>query len=137
MVRVKLDQETLGLSSLMERITRARVKHCFRDEDTVYFIVAPGELGKAIGKNGVNIKRVQQELGKRIKVIEFRDDPLIFVKNIIYPVRVEEIVLEGEEVLIKDNSKKIKGQLIGRDKSNLNLINKITKRFFDLDVKVV
>jgi transcription termination/antitermination protein NusA len=137
MVRLKLDPEILGLSSLMERITRARVKDCFREDDIVYFIVAPGELGKAIGKGGSNIKKVQQQLGKQIKVIEFRDDPVVFVRNLIYPVKVEEIVLEGEEVFIKDSNKRIKGQLIGRDKSNINLINKIAKRFFDVEIKVV
>ena len=121
----------------MERITRARVKYCFKDDDTIYFIVGIGELGKAIGKGGVNIKRVQQEFGKKIKIIEFRNDPVSFARNLIYPLKVEEIVLEGEEVLIKDNSKKIKGQIIGRDRSNLVFINKVMKRFFNVEVKVV
>ena len=60
-----------------------------------------------------------------------------FARNLIYPLKVEEIVLEGEEVLIKDNSKKIKGQIIGRDRSNLVFINKVMKRFFNVEVKVV
>ena len=137
MVRLKLDPEILGLSSLMERVTRAKVKDCFREEDTVYFIVFPGELGKAIGKGGSNIKKIQLQLGKQIKVIEFRNDPVSFTRNVLYPVKVEEIVLENDEVLIKDNNKKIKGQIIGRDRSNLNFINKIVKRFFNVEVKVV
>ncbi len=137
MARVKLDQDTFGLCSIMERITKARVKCCFKDDDTIYFVVDIGELGKAIGKGGINIKRVQQEFGKKIKVIEFRNDPASFVRNIIYPVKVEEIVEDGKEILIKDSSKKTKGQIIGRDRSNLNFINKVVKRFFDVEVKVV
>ena len=73
MVRVKLDQETVGLSLVMENVSGARVKDCFQDDDTIYFIVAQGEIGKAIGKSGMNIKRVQDELHKKIKVVEFRE----------------------------------------------------------------
>ena len=121
----------------MERITRAKVKDCFKDEDTIYFVVGIGELGKAIGKGGINIKKAQQEFGKKIKIIEFRNDPVSFARNLIYPLKVEEIVLEGEEVLIKDNNKKVKGQIIGRDRSNLIFINQIMKRFFNVEIKVV
>ena len=108
MVRLKLDPETLGLFSLMEKITGARVKDCFKDEDTIYFVVNPGELGKAVGKGGANIRRVQQELGKRIKVIEFRDELAEFIKNVIYPLTVEEIKEQEGQVLIKDSNKKTK-----------------------------
>ena len=121
----------------MERITRAKVKACIKEEDTIYFIVAPGELGKAIGKGGVNIKKVQQEFGKKVKIIEYRDDPAAFLRNIIYPLKVENVSLQGKELLIDDQNKKIKGQIVGRDKSNINFINRVVRRFFDLEVRVV
>ena len=133
MVRLKLDSDTPGLAAVMERITRARVKDCFKDEDTIYFIVGVGELGKAVGKGGVNIKRVQQELGKRIKVVEFRDTLKEFVKNVIYPATVEEIIEEGNIVTLKDSSKKTKSLLIGREGKNLKLINRAVKRFFNVE----
>ena len=137
MKRLILDQEALGLSTLMERITRARVKDCFKDEDTIYFVVAVGELGKAIGKGGSNIKKAQQELGKRIKVIEYRDNAVDFVRNVIYPLKVEEIVEEEDAVIIKDSSRKTKSALIGRGGKNLQLINRAVKRFFNKEVRVV
>lgn len=138
MVRLKLDPETLGLSSVMERITKTRVKDCFNDGETVYFIVSFGELGKAVGKAGANIKKVQHELGKRVRVIEYRDDIIGFVKNIIYPLKVEDIVEEDGSVLIKESSKKTKSLLIGREGKNLKLINRAVKRFFNVnEVKVV
>lgn len=137
MGRVKLDQETLGLSALIERLTRTRVKDCFLDRGTIYFVVAPGEIGKALGKGGMNIKRVQQELGRRVKVIEFRHRVEDFVRNVIYPIKVDEIIEEDGVVLVKDTSKKTKSLLIGRDGRNLNLINRAVKRFFNVEVKVV
>ena len=128
----------LGLSTIMERLSRARVKDCFKFDETIYFVVATGDMGKAVGKGGATIKRIQQELGKKIRVIEFQEDLTNFVRKVIYPLAVEEIVEEDGVVLIKDKNKKTKSLLIGRDGKNLNLVNRAIKRFFDIkEVKVI
>ena len=106
MARVKLNQETLGLSSVFGRMTHAHVKDCFKEEEAIYFIVAAGELGKAIGKGGSMIHRVQEEFGKKIKVIEYRSDVISFVRNVIYPVKVQEIVEEDNCIIIRDEDRK-------------------------------
>jgi len=136
MVRIKLDQETLGLSSIMERRTGALVKDCFQDEDTVYFVVAPGELGKAIGKGGANIRAISQELNKKVRVVEFRDQVQEFIKNLMYPLAVEKIVEEDDAFVLQDSSRKTKGLLIGRDGKNLKFLNRAVQRFFGKEVKV-
>ena len=138
MARLKLDADSLGLSLVMERITKARVKDSFQDDDTIYFIVGFGELGKAVGKGGSNIKKVQEALGKKIKVIEFKNDVKGFVKNAIYPLKVEEIKQEDNCIIIKETSKKTKSLLIGREGKNLKLINRAVKLFFSIEeVKVI
>ncbi len=137
MGRLKLDTDTLGLGTIMEKITRTRVKDCFKEEDTVYFVVGSGELGKAVGKGGSNIRKVQEELGKKIKVIEFRSNIADFVKNVIYPLKVEQVVEEEGIVKIKESSKKTKSLLIGRGGKNLKLINRAVKRFFNVSEVIV
>ncbi|MBI2582534.1 NusA-like transcription termination signal-binding factor [Candidatus Woesearchaeota archaeon] len=128
----------MGLSLLMERVTRAKVKDCFTDEEgNIFFVVAAGEAGKAIGKGASNIKRLQQELQRKIRVIEYSDDVVGFVKNIIYPLRVQSIKEESEAVIINETNKKAKSLLIGRQGKNLKLINRAVKRFFNLEVKVI
>ena len=127
----------MGLSSLMEKMTKAKVKDCFTDEDgTIYFVVASGELGKAIGKGARNVKRLQQELQRRIRVIEHSNNVIEFVKNIIYPLRVQSIREEQDAVVIKDSNRKTKSALIGRGGKNLQLTNRAVKRFFNKEVKV-
>jgi transcription termination/antitermination protein NusA len=135
-MRIKLDQETFGLSSIIERQTKARVKDVFKEDDTIYVIVAPGEIGKIIGKGGITIKKLQDSLGKKVRAIEYSDSVERFVGNIIAPVRVEEIVKDGEIVFLKDSQKKIKSLLIGRDGRNLRLINRAVRRFYNVEVKV-
>ena len=122
----------------MERLTNARVKDCFDINETIYFIVATGDMGKAVGKGGLIIKKIQQELGKRIRIIEYRDSVADFVRSVIYPLTVEEIVEKEGLIIIKDRSKKTKSLLIGRDGKNLNLINRAVQRFFKVkEVKVI
>ncbi len=136
MVRVKLDQDVLGLSSVMEKRTGTHVKDCFQDEDTIYFVVASGEVGKAIGKGGMHIKAISQELNKRVRVIEFHDHVEEFIKNLIYPLTVERTIEEEDAFILQDSSKKTKGLLIGRNGKNLKFINRAVQRFFGKEVKV-
>ena len=140
MERLKLDQETLELSSLMERITGAKIKDCFKDDsnETIYLIVSPGELGKAVGKGGSNVRQVQEKLGRKIRVVEFSENLITFVKNLVYPLNTSEIKEEAGNLIIKDNNKKTKSLLIGRDGKNLKILNRAVKRFFNVDeVKII
>tara|TARA_Y100000310_G_scaffold137447_1_gene136313 strand:+ start:7616 stop:7981 length:366 start_codon:yes stop_codon:yes gene_type:complete len=121
----------------MERISRVRVKDCFQDDETVFFVIPPGLIGKALGKGGSNIKRLQAQIKKRIKVIEYNDNILIFVRNIIYPLKAESIVEQDGEILVKNSNKKAKSLLIGRGGKNLKLLNRAVKRFFSQEVKII
>ena len=136
MGRLKLDSEIFGLSSMIERITRARVKDCFKEEDTLYVVVAPGEMGKILGKKGSNIKKLQEKIGLKVKAMEYQDRVTQFVKNVIYPIKVEEIIEDEGVVYLKDSQKKTKGLLMGREGKNLRLINRAVKRFFNVEVKI-
>ncbi len=139
-MRIKLDQDALALSSMLERVAGVQVKDSFMDEEegTIYFIVASGGLGKAIGKGGMNIKRLSEELGKKIRITEYRDNVIEFIRGFIYPATVAEVVQEGNDILIKDESRKTKSLLIGRGGKNIKLLNRAVKRFFSInEVKVV
>ncbi len=136
MNRLKLDQEVLGLCSIVERVTHARVIDGFNENDMYYFVVGTGEIGKAIGERGINVQRFQQEFGKRVRMIEYNDNVAQFVKNVIYPLRVERIEVKEKEVVLSDSNKKTKSLLIGRESKNLDMINRAVKRFFAVDVKV-
>ena len=140
MNRLKLDPEALGLSTILERIAGVQVKDCFKDDtgETIYYVVETGQLGKALGKGGINVKRIQEHFTKRIRIIEYRNEVISFVKNVIYPAQVEEVVQENNEILIKDSSRKTKSLLIGRGGKNLKLINRAVKRFFNInEVKII
>jgi len=139
-VRLKLDQDSLALSGILERMAKVRVKDSFKDDtnETIYFVVETGELGKAIGKGGCNIHALQQDLGKRVRMVEYRPTVTEFIRGFIYPSDVAEIVQEGQTIVIKDENRKTKSLLIGRDGKNLKILNRAVKRFFNVDeVKII
>ena len=61
MSRIKYDSESMSLMALFESVTGAKVKDCIVNEKVI-FIIEENEMGKAIGKNGANIKMVESKL---------------------------------------------------------------------------
>jgi len=134
--RVKIDPEIFACANLFERIAKVRVKDSFEENETVYLILYPGSLMKALGKGGENIKKLKDRINKRVRLLEFSSDTKRFVKNFIYPNKVEEIEVSEDTVTIKESSKKTKSLLIGRDARNLKLLNKVVDRYFNKEVKI-
>ena len=137
MNRIKYDSELIKLITLFESMTGASVKDCIAD-DKLTFIVEENEMGKAIGKGGANIKKLEHALKKRIRVIDFNDDVTNFVRNMAYPSQVAEIKNENGIVKINGKDSNTRAMLIGRNRQNLNQISEIAKRYFDIkEIKVV
>ena len=137
MAKIKYNIDVMKYISLFESLTGAKVKDCVVN-GTIFFIVHENEIGKAIGKHGSNIRKINGILKKKVKVVEFNNDVSQFIGNLIYPLKVKEIKEEDSVVTIYGNDTKTKGMLIGRDKSNINSIKDIVKRYFEvIEIKVV
>ena len=89
---IKLDKDCLKHIDLFQKITKAQVKDCIINHEKVLFVVNPGQAGVAIGKNGVNIKRIQGLIKKNVEVIEFNNDLLSCLNNLFRPTRIKEFV---------------------------------------------
>ena len=124
--------------TLFETFTRAKVKDAVENQQTLIFIVQEGEMGKAIGKGGATIKRLENTLKRKIKIVEFSDDVKEFIRHYIFPLKVNEIAQEEETITITGPDTKTKGLLIGRDSKNLNQLLYMVKRYFKISsIKVV
>ena len=136
MARIKYNLDVMRYMSLFESLTGAKVKDCILN-DIVMFVVHENEMGKAIGKHASNIKRVENTLKKKIKLVEFNNDVSQFVQNLIYPLKAKEIKEEDMIVTIYGEDTRTKGLVIGRDRRNINSTNDIVKRYFKVEeVKV-
>jgi N utilization substance protein A len=132
---MKLDLKTMGYISVFEKYTGSNVKDCFLSGSSLVFIVKEGQIGRAIGKKGINIKNLSKKFKKSLRVIEFSDDAVKFVKNLIYPVKTH-VEKRGNKIVISAEDTKTKGFLFGRDKSKLKDMQEIIKRYFDIEISI-
>jgi len=134
--KIIIDQETFALRMMIERETRSQIKDCFSSPDELIVIVAAGQMGKALGKGGQNVKRLQEKLRRKIKFIEFSPNIATFVRNLVKPIRIAEIVHEDTILFLRDPSKKTKSLLIGRGGKNLLTLQRAVSRFFNVEIKI-
>ena len=132
-----LNKETIEKINLFENITKAKVKEFIEKEEKLVVIIDQGELHKVLIKKGKNIKILENLMRKKLKVIEFNSNPLIFVKNYIYPIKALSLNLNNDIIEIKVGDRKSKGLLIGRESKNLNELNKLVKNYYNLQVKIL
>ncbi len=140
MSRIKYDINLMKFMQLFENLTRARLKDCISGEDNeqLTFVVEENEIGKAIGKGGSNVRRLEDLLKKKIKIVEFNNDIKQFIRNFVLPLQVKDINQEDSIITITGFDTKTKGLLIGRDRKNLNTLKDVVKRYFEFeDIKVV
>ena len=137
MAKIKFDFDHMKFIALFEQITRTSVKDCIIDEDKITFIIKGDNVGKAVGKNGSNVKLLENKLGKKIKIIKFDDDCAQFTQNLIYPLRNVIVEKEDNDIIITGPDTKTKALLIGRNSQNLRKLESILKRYFEIgSVKV-
>jgi N utilization substance protein A len=130
---ITFDRSTIGLMSSFASITRAKVKDVVEEKELLIFIVEPGQLFKALGKKGANVKKLSHKLNKRIKVVEFNPDIEVFIRNMVYPLNIREISQTDKIVVLEGEDVKTKGLLIGRNAQNLRQLEKVVKRYFNID----
>lgn len=138
MMKIKFDIDLMKFISLFEKITGTDAKDCIKQEGKLVFIVNAGMAGKAVGKMGANIKKLENIIKKKIKIIEYSDDLVEFVMNAIHPLKAKDIKEENNIVTITPIDSQTRGYLIGREAVNLRGYEDIVKRYYNIEkIKVV
>lgn len=137
MSKIKYNIDLMKYMQLFENLTRAKLKDCIANEHLT-FIVEENEIGKAIGKKGSNVRRLEELLKKKIKIVEFNPDVKQFIRNFVMPLQVKDVTEENGIITIAGFDTKTKGLLIGRERKNLKNLKDIVGRYFKVeDIKVV
>jgi len=132
-MRIKLDMDTIRYINVFESITGVMVKDCIVNEEKnkVTFVVNEGQIGIAIGKNGMNVKKVQNALNKQVELLEFAKDPKKFISNVFRPVKIKEIEIK------EDNGKKVAyvsfdDNRVGMIRSKMKVVKHLIPKYFDI-----
>lgn len=136
---VELTNDDIKCISMFESITGAAVRDCVIADSAVVFLVAPGDLGRAIGKKGANITRVRQAFSRQVLVFEDLDDLEQFVRQLLAPIPITHInmheKMETKTVYITVDEKD-RGTAIGRGGERIKLYRTLLMRKFKCDLRL-
>jgi N utilization substance protein A len=139
MGEVILNEQCLQLMSQFEGITGAGSRDCIIDErnERIIFVINPGDMGRAIGKQGSSIKNASDMLGKRIELVEYSDDPEQFIKNCFLPAQVISVTMtedeEGNQIALVEVREEDRGIAIGKGGKNIYKAKQLAKRQHGID----
>ncbi|WP_370574136.1 NusA-like transcription termination signal-binding factor [Methanomethylovorans sp.] len=136
MSEIRLSTEGIRYIALFESLTGATVKDCIVEEDRIIYVVKAGYMGAAIGRNGDHINRIKKTVDKHIELVEYSDDPVIFIKNAFGPVTVKSVNIttrNDKRLAYVDVSNKEKGLAIGREGKNIEKVKMVAQRHHDID----
>lgn len=143
MTRVKLSMEDMGLIARFEQITGVSAVDVVRDDDgeRIIVVVRAKQLGKAIGKGGINVKAASDAFGRVVDVVEMAGTAEDFVKSALAPARVESVKIiehrDGTKVASVTVKSDDRGIAIGRDGRNVARARILVRRHFDLNNVVI
>ncbi|MEK6872316.1 MAG: hypothetical protein AABX16_05420 [Nanoarchaeota archaeon] len=131
MIKV-LDMRSIRYANLFYQVTRIRSTHCFEYNNTIVFAVPRFFVSRAIGENNRNLEKLNQIIGKKIKIIAIpngKEDLENFVSMLTRPVKFKAIEMKGDEVIIMAGMQS-KASLIGKNKTRLNEMENILRQYF-------
>ena len=135
---IKITTDQMRLMSLFQNVTGATARDCVEDEkqDRVIFVVNAGKMGLAIGKGGSHIKTLQNIIKRNIELVEYSDDPTVFLKNMLNSKLVSEVKINKradgtlQAIVLVDPRKK--GIVVGREGRNAEKARLLAKRYFEI-----
>jgi len=137
MSKIVYDAGSMQLMSSFETITHAKLKDLIINENFLLFVVHEGEIAQAIGPKAFNVRKLEHMFNKRIRITEFASEPVNFIKNLIYPLKVTDISEEDGVFTLTPVDSKTRSILIGKNAGNLRFYESVVKRYFPItEIKV-
>jgi len=138
----RISLEELRYISLLQDLTGAMVYRALEDDNDnrIIYLVDRNDVGKAIGRDGRNVKMLSKMLNKNIEIVEYANDIDNMVRNLLPGVTVLKVEVTERDglktvyVKVKDDEK---GKAIGRDGRNVKRARLVLNRLFNVDRVVI
>jgi len=134
---ITLSDEARKLAALFEQETEATVRDCLLDEeyDRAILLIKAGEMGKAIGAGGEHVSRVEEQIGKPIKLVEDAPTAEDFVASALAPAAVYNVTISenDDRLAYVEVAEEDRGAAIGADGRNIDAARQLAARHYDID----
>lgn len=135
-----IDMKTMRYINLLDKISHVKTKKCFVHNNTVFFAVNKNEVSKAIGHGASNIKKMQESISSRIKIIRESEgikDAKRFIEDIVAPIKIKAVDIENNCLIITAGNHQTRASLFGRNKKRFFELKKIVQDNFNLELRIV
>jgi len=125
--------------NLLDRVSRVKTRKCFVYNNIIFFAVPSQMISQAIGPGAINIKRIQDQLGKRVRIVfepNGTEDAENFVREVVSPIKFKSLEIKNGIFILNAGSTS-KAALIGRNKKRLEELQEIVMNNFGLNLKIV
>jgi len=129
--------------NLFVSVTKISPKDCIIDRrlERVIFLVSRGSVGTAIGRSGLNIKKLKEALGKDVEIVEDDENPERFIKNALIPATIEKVTVvkrkEKSTLAFVTVKRGQRGLAIGKDGRNIERARVLARRHFDIENVII
>ncbi len=134
-----IDMQDMRYLNLFGKITKVSTRFCFMYNEAIVFCVPKSLLSKAIGEGAKNIRKINEILRKRIKIVVTPrgiEDAKRFIEAVVSPVTFKDLEVKDDEIILTAGSQS-KAALIGRNKRRFLEMQKIVKDFFGKEFRIV
>ncbi len=134
---VELNSEDLSYFSAFEKVTGVIPLDYLNTENLLIFLVEQSELGKAIGKKGMNIKKLRGVLRKRLVIVSDSKDLEAFVRQFFNNISVISIEIKnvmGSNAVVLTVDEKDRGLAIGKDGERIKAAKLLLEKKFKATV---
>ncbi|MFN7991228.1 MAG: NusA-like transcription termination signal-binding factor [Candidatus Micrarchaeia archaeon] len=136
---MELTGDDLSMFSNFEKITHVMPSDYLNTESSIIFLVGHESLGKAIGKQAANIKKLAVVFRKRVIIVADSDEPEGFVRNFFGNIGIIDIEIRdvmGEKNIMLTIEEKDRGIAIGRDGERVKAAKSFLKKKFNATVHI-
>jgi transcription antitermination factor NusA-like protein len=138
-----INMQIMRYINLLDKVSRVKTTKCFVYNNTIFFAVAENMISRAIGPGAINVKRIEESLGKKVKII--RDVQFVqiptemnkFLQEIVMPIKYKSFEMKEGVATVTAGNQQSKASLIGRNKRRMEELKKIFHDIFNVELRIV
>ncbi len=137
---MRLTTDQIRMIAAFESVTGVLARDCVFDEKSAVFIVDENLVGRAVGRKGQNVKRLQQLLGRKVEIVGYSDDLQRFLKNIFHPAHILAVNVQdrgGKRVARVHMDRESRRIFERKIEARLKLARLLAKKYFGVESVVV
>ncbi|MSS75110.1 hypothetical protein EXS73_02770 [Candidatus Pacearchaeota archaeon] len=135
-----LDMQTIRYLNLLDKLSHVKTSKCYTYNNTIIFAVQKNFVAQAVGEQGYTIKRMQEQIGKRVRIIaqaEGQEDANRFVSDVVSPTGFKGMSIQQKLLTITAGNMQNKASLLGRNKMRFAELELIVKDTFGFELKII